>query len=128
MKRSASRALVVAGVAIAHALLTVALVVYVFGAGMARFDTGGEPSFVERVASTAAGVLGFPLVTAAVALFPGPRWPHGFPYDHLLFLANGLVWALGIVALWDLARRPARTRARQGPCRASGRPERDRAR
>jgi hypothetical protein len=112
MTRSVSRLLLVAGIAVAHTLLTIALVVYAFAAGMARFNTGGEPSLAERVAGGAAGVLGFPLVTAAFALFPGPKWPQGFPYDHLLFLANGLVWALGIVALW------ARWRRRPAPPRA----------
>ena len=33
----------------AHLALTITLLMFVFGAGMGRFDTGGEPSWLEAL-------------------------------------------------------------------------------
>jgi hypothetical protein len=83
-----------------HFVLTFMLIAYVFGAGMARFDEGGAPTRAERVASVLAGVLAFPLVNGIGDLLPRNVWPMGFPFEHLLFLANSALWASAIVIAW----------------------------
>ena len=47
-------------VAILHLVVTIGLVFYVFGSGMARFDTGAAPGMTEQMANWALIVLGFP--------------------------------------------------------------------
>jgi hypothetical protein len=86
-----------------HTVVTVALLLVVFGGGMARFDAGTPAPLVERVAKVALRVLSFP-VLPTVSRLPREMQPHGFPGEHLVFLANGLLWALGLVALWTWRR------------------------
>jgi hypothetical protein len=56
-------------------VLTVVLVIFTFGAGMARFDTLGGPSSTETVASSLANVLAFPILhlldRQSAVRFPG---------------------------------------------------------
>jgi hypothetical protein len=47
----------------AHLALTVALLLFVFGGGMARFDTGGQPGWFEAACGRLLSVLAFPLLT-----------------------------------------------------------------
>jgi len=100
--------------AVGQAVLTVIVTVFVFGAGMSRFDTGDPAPPGVQVASALAGALAYPLVPLVVQL-PLTMQPSGFPGEHLVFLANGLVWAAGILALRRLwFRRSARAGGRVG--------------
>src|ERR687897_2137061 len=93
------RGIVRAAVALLHFAITVGLVIYVFGAGMARFDTGAPPTRVERLASLTVTVLAFPVLNGLADLLPANVWPRGFPWDHLLFLVNSVVWATLLMAV-----------------------------
>ena len=102
------RALTVLFVALLQAAVTVILAIIVFGSNMSRWDTGAESPPVIRAAGLAVTVLGAPLLTV-VALLPNSLQPSGFPAEHLLFFANGLVWALCLdVARQYMRRRQAR--------------------
>lgn len=86
-------------VALGQAGLTVVMTVIVFGSGMSRFDTGEPAPPGVQIASALVGVLAY-LVLPILAQLPLTMQPSGFPGEHLVFLANGLVWAAGILALW----------------------------
>jgi hypothetical protein len=92
--------------ALGHAVLTVGMTVIVFGSEMARFDTGDPVPPGVHVASALVGALAYP-VLPLVAQLPLTLQPAGFPGEHLVFVANGLVWAAGIFALrrWWLRRK-----------------------
>jgi hypothetical protein len=104
--------LLLVALAVGQAALTVGMTVVVFGSEMSRFDTGDRASAGVRIASALVEVLAFP-VLPLVARFPLAMQPSGFPGEHLMFVANGLVWAAGIVGLrrWWL-RHTARARGR----------------
>ena len=87
-----------------HTAVTGALLFVVFSGGMARFDTGAPTPPLERVADAALRVLSLPLLPA-VARLPVAMQPQGFPGEHLVFLANGLIWAVCIVSLWTWNRK-----------------------
>ena len=98
MTRALRRLLVLLALGLGQAALTVVLTVVVFGSGMSRFETGEpEPAGVQ-LASVLVGILAYPLLPL-VARLPLSIRPSGFPGEHLVFLANGLVWAVGILAL-----------------------------
>jgi hypothetical protein len=100
--------------AVGHAALTVVMTVFVFGSGMARFDTGDPAPLGVQIAGALVGVLAYP-VLPVLALLPLAMQPLGFPGEHLVFLANGVIWAAAVLALrgWWL-RRAVRARARLG--------------
>jgi hypothetical protein len=93
-----------------QAVLTVAMTVVVFGSGMSRFGTGDPEPASVRIAGVLVGALAYPVLPLITQL-PLTMQPSGFPGEHLVFLANGLVWAAGILALRRLwLRRAARVR------------------
>jgi hypothetical protein len=93
-----------------QAVLTVAMTVVVFGSGMSRFGTGDPEPASVRIAGVLVGALAYPVLPLITQL-PLTMQPSGFPGEHLVFLANGLVWATGILALRRLwLRRTARIR------------------
>jgi hypothetical protein len=101
----------IAGVAAVHLVLSTSLGLYVFGAGMARFDGGGPPSPGERVADAVATVLLFPAFgTGLEDRLPLRFRGGGFPWEHSVFVANSLVWGAVLVALARRWRRTASTR------------------
>jgi hypothetical protein len=97
-------------IAVAHLVVSVALIATAYALGMSRFDTGAPPGLVERVVEATARVLLFPIVTACLAC--GLRLPG--PAQYLPFLVNGLLWAVVLVRvvprLWHLSRGGGRTR------------------
>jgi hypothetical protein len=97
-----------AAIAAVHFAVTFILVIYLFGAGMARFDTAAPPTRVERLASLTVTVLAFPVLSGLSDLLPATVWPPGFPWDHLLFLVNSVVWATLLMAVWTWRQRPTR--------------------
>jgi len=102
--------LLVFALALGQAVLTVALTVFVFGSGMSRFGTGDPAPASVQIASVLVGVLAYPVLPLITQL-PLTMRPSGFPGEHLVFLANGLVWAAGILALRRLwLRHTARVR------------------
>jgi hypothetical protein len=58
---------------------------------MARFDSGGPPTFVERAADVAANILWFPMYLRGpftqIVQF-GNGWP--------VLIANSVVWGIGL--------------------------------
>ena len=109
MRRVVRHLLMLFALALGQAGLTVALTVFVFGSGMSRFGTGDPAPAGVQIASVLVGALAYPVLPLLVQL-PLTMQPSGFPGEHLVFLANGLVWAAGILALrrWWCLRRTAR--------------------
>jgi hypothetical protein len=92
-------------VAVIHFVVSIGLTIYVFGAGMARFDKDGSPGLAERVADLVVTLLMFPALGLERWL-PARFRGGGFPWEHSIFAANSLLWAAAIVAL--LRRRKSR--------------------
>ena len=88
----------VLAIAAAHAILTVALTVSLFGSNMARFGTGAPPEPWAPIADAPLYVLSCPLLPL-VSQLPQPLPFSGFPAEHVLFFANGLIWAIALVWL-----------------------------
>jgi hypothetical protein len=105
MRRLIRHLLLLFALAVGHVVLTVVMTVFVFGSGMSRFGTGDPAPLGVRIAGALVEVLAYP-VLPLVARLPLTMQPSGFPGEHLLFLANGLIWAAGILALgrWWLRR------------------------
>jgi hypothetical protein len=93
----------------AHLALTVSLLLYVFGSGMARFDTGGQPGWFETVCGLVLTVLAFPVLT----LIEG-QVGQSFPglWGYVPFAANSALWAaaaLGLIGVVQRVRNRPRT-------------------
>jgi hypothetical protein len=77
-------------------IVSIVLVLYTFGAGMARFDSGAAASLPETIAGWLIASLSFPLLTALhllnVGSIPG-LW------GYLVFAANAAIWGVAAVAL-----------------------------
>jgi hypothetical protein len=86
---------------------TVALLVYAFGAGMARFDSGAPAALIEIIAGWLLAALSFPLLTAVRALSIG-----SIPglWGYLLFAANAALSGVAVVAARRRWRRVAPAR------------------
>jgi hypothetical protein len=78
-----------------HLFSTVGLLLYVFGAGMARFDTGAPGGFTETLAGWLLTALSIPLL-AVVNRLP-VLWGYGL-WGYIPFLANASLWGLAVVA------------------------------
>ena len=98
MRRTIRYFLLLFVLALGQTVLTVAMTVFVFGSGMSRFGSGDPASRGVEIASVFATVLAYPVLPLFTQL-PLTMRPSGFPGDHLVFLANGVVWAAGILAL-----------------------------
>ena len=87
-----------------HSLVSVWLFLVAFERGMARLDTGGEPTVIERAASLLSKLLLSPLFTLVTnskvlrAVFPGLL-------AYVPLLANGVLWAFLVWWLILLSRR-----------------------
>lgn len=103
-------AVTVAFVTGVHFVVSVLLLLYVFGTGMARFDTGAAASFKESLAGWTFTVLSFPLLMVLERI-PPARFPGLWGY--VPFLLNASVWgvAAGLVH-WRRRARLARATAR----------------
>lgn len=94
--------IVALGVAAVHAAVTIALTVVVFGSNMSRWDTDSPAPLSIVAADFALSILALPLLPLFARL-PRGAIPSGFPWDHLLFLVNGLSWgiaAVGLLHVW----------------------------
>ncbi|MCA1562966.1 MAG: hypothetical protein LC804_22795 [Acidobacteria bacterium] len=91
-------------VASAHLIATVGLLVYTFGAGMARFDIPAERPWIEAAAAVLLNVLAFPLLPWLSRL-PALRLPGLWGY--LPLVANSALWALVILVVFRMGRRRA---------------------
>lgn len=87
-----------------HSLASLGLFLVAFGQGMARLDTGGEPTFIERAASSLSKLLLSPLFIlttrskALRAVFPGLL-------AYVPLLANSVLWAFLVWWLIAFGRR-----------------------
>ena len=93
------RTLFVLALALAQATLTIGLTVYVFSSNMSRWDSGASEPTSVQVASALLAILAAP-VLPLLNLLPKAIAPQGFPWEHLLFLVNGVVWAVAGLGLW----------------------------
>ena len=92
-----------------HVASSIVLFLYVFGAGMARFDSGAPASVTESVAGWAFAILSFPFLTLLERM-PAARFPGLWGYVPLV--ANGAIWGLAAVAVrWRLRMRASPRRA-----------------
>jgi len=90
--------LLLLALALGHTMLTISLTAIVFGSGMARFDTGAPAPTGVRLLNGLATVLAYPVLPLVTRL-PLTMRPQGFPGEHLVFLANSVIWAIGIIAV-----------------------------
>ena len=91
-----------------HFVTSIVLLLYIFGTGMARFDSGVRAGAAESVAGWVFAILAFPLLSALERL-PAARFPGLWGY--VPFLLNACVWGLAaVVVRWRLRAR-ARPRA-----------------
>ena len=108
MDRSASRirnVVLFIAVTSIHAVASIVLLVYVFGTGMARFDSGAPAGALESVAGAVFTILSFPLISLLERV-PSARFPGLWGY--VPFLANASLWGLAAVAVRArLAARPS---------------------
>ena len=83
-----------------HSLVSVWLSVVAFGQGMARLDTGAEPTFVERAVDFLSDLVLSPLFTLATkSTVIGAALPGLLGYVPVL--ANSVLWAF--LAWWLIA-------------------------
>jgi hypothetical protein len=79
-----------------HLLVSLALIVYIFSTGMARFDTGVPAGALEQLANGAFAILRLPLLSLLermpMARSPGLR-------SYLPFLGNAACWGAAAVAV-----------------------------
>jgi hypothetical protein len=100
------RVLLVVALTVGHVLLTIWAIMSALGAVMAGFDDGrlvNSPS--ERFYGTLSDVLLFPLLKPGVGMMAPGLW------GYLIFLLNGLLWAVALVAIWSGVRTLYRSRA-----------------
>lgn len=89
-----------------HFFTSIVLWFYIFGMGMARFDSGAPESAAESVMRWAFAILSFPLLKLLermpVARFPG-LW------GYVPFLGNALLWGAAVPGIrWWLRARGSR--------------------
>jgi drug/metabolite transporter superfamily protein YnfA len=94
------RLLLIALLTMVHLALCGVLGLLSFAATMGRFDTGAAPALGERVMELVSRVLLFPVVDPLARLLPRAITGRGFPSEHLIFVANSLLWAVALAALW----------------------------
>ena len=90
-------------VAAIHLVTSIVLLLYLFGAGMARFDSGVRAGAAESVAGWMFAILAFP-VLSVIDRMPVARFPGMWGY--VPFFLNGCVWGLAAVVVhWRLRAR-----------------------
>lgn len=94
----------------AHFAATVGLLLFVFGSGMSRFDSGGQPGWFEAACGRLLSALGFPLLT----LVEG-KMAQRFPglWGYVPFVANSALWAAACLGVLGVVK-SVRTRPRHG--------------
>jgi hypothetical protein len=85
-----------------HFAATVGLLLFVFGAGMSRFDTGAEPGWLEAACRHLLSALGFPVLTLL-----GGRTSVRFPglWGYVPFVANSVLWSVALLSVAESVRR-----------------------
>jgi hypothetical protein len=78
-----------------HLVSTIGLMLYVFGAGMARFDSGVPRGWTETLAGWLLTALSVPLLTVLARL---PILGGSGLWGYISFLANASLWGLAVVA------------------------------
>jgi len=84
-----------------HLAVTISLLLIVFGGGMSRFDTGGEPGWFEAACGRLLSVLGFPILTLLETRM-GQRFPGLWGY--VPFVANSALWAAAALGVLRVAK------------------------
>jgi hypothetical protein len=104
--------LVVVVLAAAHVMLTMWTAVAALGASMEGFDAAGS-SASERFVGVLSDVLLFPLVKPGLGINAPGLW------GYLILLANGLLWAVLLVTVWNSVTTIYRRRAAPPPVRGT---------
>jgi hypothetical protein len=78
-----------------HLVITIGLLLYVFGAGMARFDSGVPGGLTETVGGWMLAALSIPVLTVLNRL---PVLRASGLWGYIPFLANSSLWGLVVVA------------------------------
>jgi len=89
-------AVLFAGATVVHLVASIKLLVFVFGLGMARFDSGVPGGLGERIAGWLLKLLAFPVVLALDWL-PSLRFPGLWGY--IPFIVNASIWGMGAVMI-----------------------------
>jgi hypothetical protein len=92
------KAFLIIGIAGGHWVLSMTLLFSAMGSTMGRMDGGGLPDLRERVVGSMLDALLFPLVQPlgrALMRFV----PRGYAWEHTIFIANSLLWAIVLVTL-----------------------------
>jgi hypothetical protein len=92
----------------AHLAATVSLLLFVFGAGMARFDTGDQPGWFEAACGQLLNLLMFPL-SMLLDRSMGQRFPGLWGY--VPFVGNSALWAAAVLGVLGVVK-SVRTRPR----------------
>lgn len=84
-----------------HLVVTIGLLLFVFGAGMGRFDTGGEPAWFEALCGRLLNLLMFPL-----SMLLDNRMGQRFPglWGYVPFVANSALWAAATLGVFKIVR------------------------
>jgi hypothetical protein len=102
-RRRISTVLLFVSVTAIHFLTSIVLLFYVFGMGMARFDTGAPEGAAESVMRWALAILSFPLLTLLGRL---PVAPFRGLWGYVPFVMNACLWGLAAVVVhWRLRAR-----------------------
>ena len=93
-----------------HLAVTITLLVFVFGAGMSRFDTGGQPGWFEVACGRLLNLLMFPL-----SMLLDNRMGQRFPglWGYVPFVGNSALWAAAGLGVFRIVR-GLRTKPRTG--------------
>jgi len=103
------RVIVVILITIVHYVFTVFVILRNFGTVMRDFDNGRQPqvTIADRAFEHLQPILFFPLVAPLGDLWPRVIQSGAFPLQHVPFIANGMLWAFTLVAVFRLWRRRA---------------------
>ena len=91
-----------------HFVSSLLLLFYVFGSGMARFDSGAPATVTESVAGWAFAIVSFPLLTLVERI---PLAQFRGLWGYVPFAANACLWALAAVVVRRRLGARARRRA-----------------
>lgn len=82
---------------LAHFLLTMVLLIYAFGEGMARFDEGSPPTAFENYIDVVVEILMQPGSTIYDLI---PKEKKTDLIEWTLVAVNSLLWGFGVLFLW----------------------------
>jgi hypothetical protein len=98
------RILLVLAVALIHTAATLLVMAQLITRGMARFDSGADPSSSERFLEGLSAVLNFPVFAAVLRLEHAAKWFPGL-WGYLPIFVNSVLWAVALLYIVKKIRR-----------------------